>query len=198
MSKDEKPEIHSIDPGGVKETKKSIWGMIADEFKVGDVKDVRSYISEDVVPQMIHNGVKKFKDGMFDIITDTIHILVYQSPKQTKKSGGSIFSTGDTIKVDYSKKYKSERSERRSESSLSLDYLEFNSRSIAQEVLDEMNRLIRKYDNCSVNDLKQIIQKVGNSEDPNWGWTEEISSSCIRARRGNYILDLPKPVRLHK
>jgi hypothetical protein len=76
-----------------------------------------------------------------------------------------------------------------------FEVLEIDSRVEAQEVLNQMNLLIDKFDVCSVADFLQMVQQTPTSADYKFGW-EELGNVSVVSSRGSYYLDLPDPIQL--
>ena len=70
--------------------------------------------------------------------------------------------------------------------------LTFVSREAAEEVLEELNGVIRDYGQASVTDLMVIAGLTGSFTNNRYGWTNQIHL-CIDSVRDGFLLRLPTP-----
>lgn len=183
----EKPEIKKVVSGTVKTKKKSELRKLSDVFISEDAHTVKDYIIYDVL-------IPNAKNLLIDIITDTANILFGGS---RRRSGGTTaFSKTSYISYD---KYSDRRSPSRYEESrrpgFNYDDIILETRSDAEEVLDQMNSLIETYDKVSVADMYDLVGKTAEYTHNKYGWTNLSNARPVRCRDG-YMLELPKAMPL--
>jgi hypothetical protein len=74
-----------------------------------------------------------------------------------------------------------------------LDVIAIDSRVEAEEVLHQMNLLIDEYDVCSLADFYKMVRISPQNVDYKFGW-EELGNARVVNHRGEYYLDLPRPI----
>jgi hypothetical protein len=68
------------------------------------------------------------------------------------------------------------------------------SRPEAVEVVRRMQELVARYDTCSVAELYKMLGEPSEFTDESWGWENLDQAGVHRdARRGGYVLVLPRP-----
>ena len=185
-------EIPKMVPGSVQETKKSVARKLADTFISEDATSASSYIFSDVIVPMI-------KDLIVSAINQGIEILFYG------RSGGGYHgnSKGKYGTASY-QSYYSGGSKSQSSGAPTRDTSEitFDTRKLAWDVLEEMRAVVEQYDNLSIVDYHDIVEKVtgfcpsSNYTDDRYGWTDLSRVDVKMVRGGRYVLTLPKAVLL--
>lgn len=181
-------------PGSVMESRKTLGRKLAETFVSEDMESVKSYIFSDVIIPMI-------KDMIVGVINQGTDMLFYG------RSGGSSYkgrSSGKYGTASYQSYYNGNKQKAVSGGQPTRDTSEitFDTRKLAWDVLEEMRAVIEQYDNLSIIDYHDIVEKVtgfvasSNYTDDRYGWTDLNGVDVKMVRGGRYILTLPKAVLL--
>ncbi len=186
---DEKPEIKKVVSGQVKTKKRSELRKLSDIFISEDAANVKEYILYDVI-------IPNAKNLIIDVITDTANIL-FGGSRRRSNSGSTAFSRTSYISYDkYSDRNRgSSRHDESRRPGFNYDDIILETRSDAEEVLDQMNALIDTYDKVSVADMYDLVGKTAEYTHNKYGWTNLSNARPVRCRDG-YMLELPKAVPL--
>lgn len=160
---------------------KKLGSMIISE----DVDNVKSYIIMDVI-------VPSVKKAILDVVSNGIRMILYGTVEDRDRAK-SRFSEGRT---SYRSFYDDNRNESRKSyyrSAYDFDDIIFPSRRKAEDVIDEMNRILREYRIVRVFDLYESADLTPNPTDAKYGWTD-ISSARIAEDYDGYVIRLPRPV----
>lgn len=183
-SSDRKP-IETVAQGKTS-SGKSLGRKITETFISGDIKDVRSYIIEDVI-------VPGIKDFISELITNGTDMLLYGSTRKSRKSKDG--------RTNYNSIYDGNRKEeRKKKDAVNRDIYDYNEiafddRAKATLVLDKLEDLLDEYKMVSVADMKEASGFQSDYTDNNWGWMDLSGAKIIRDR-GEYILKMPKVIDL--
>lgn len=182
MDKPEK-KVEKVVNGQVKIRKKNELRKFTDIFINEDISNVKTYIVTDVL-------IPSLKKAFSEIIKTGTDMLLY----------GTIASKNNSNmrRVSYNSYYDSSHSTRAYSPrnySYSFDDIIFNSYGEAEEVLIEMNNLVKKYKIVSVADLYDLAGIPCRYTDNRYGWMELRDADVVRVRDG-YMLRLPKALPL--
>lgn len=180
QSRSEK-KVEKVVKGTVKTRKKNkLTGVFISE----DASNVKSYILMDVL-------VPAIKKAVSDIVRDGIDMILYGESGRSRKSDGGR-STNYVSYRSYSDRDR--RDERRYESRRAYDYNDIilESKREAEEVLQQMEEMLDRYEVVSVADLYDLVGITGSYTDNKYGWTSLRSADSVRVRDG-YLLKLPRP-----
>lgn len=171
-----------IDPvvkAPAKTKKRSKLWKLADMFVPDDVKDIRSYIEEDVIVPAIKKGIQ-----------ESVNAFLYG--KGGAKSKDSSLSAH---RVSYRSYY--DEPERRSpvpsRGGYDMNDIIFEDRGDAEQVLDSLYDLLHRYKLVTVATLCELSNVKSTSEDYNYGWTDLSRAEVIRVYNG-YTIRLPRPM----
>ena len=164
--------------------KKPLGKRFAETFLGGDARGVGSYVMLDVL-------LPAFKDMVADAMTMGVEKMLWgeaRSRSRTATRVGGLVGGG----VNYNKigsggwrpDPRSPRSARDSD-----EYI-IETRVEAEHVLDSMVKLMEKYDQVTVSDLKDLVGETAAYTDNKWGWTD-LRGADIRRIREGYLLKLP-------
>ena len=184
-AKDEK-KVEKVVSGVVKTKKKTGVSKLANLFISEDVKNVKSYITMDII-------VPAIKKAVVDVVTDGINMIVHG--ERSRGSKGSI-SSKVSYRSYYDRRDDDRRPSDRTRTGYNYDDIILETRGEAEEVLDRMNELIELYKEASVADLYDLVGITGNYTDNKYGWTNLRNAEPIRVRDG-YMLRLPKVIPLN-
>lgn len=180
--KEESKNIEKVISGTAKVKKKNEMQKFASVFISEDVKSVKSYIITDVLIP----GIKK-------AITETVNLILYGESKS--KSNNST-SPKPSYRSYYDSNNNTSNTAITRRSAYSYDNIVVDNRADAEEVLDNMNNIIRKYGIVSVADMYDLVGIVGNYTDNKYGWTDLRTAKIERERDGGYRIDLPRALPL--
>lgn len=187
MANNEKQEkeIKQVVNSPAKTRKKSEARKFADSFIAEDAGNVGSYILKEVL-------IPSAKKLIADITKNAIDMFLYGDTDRPKKRSGSRISYRDYYDDRDRDRRDDRRSSSRSRSSLEYDEIVLDTRGEAELVLDELDRIIARYQFASVADLYEI---AGIDNDNytlhRYGWTS-IRSATIKRIRDGYLLVMPK------
>jgi len=180
-------------PGSVMESKKSLGRKFAETFVSEDVESVKSYIFSDVVIPMI-------KDLIVGVINQGTDMIFYGRGSGSNYRGRSSSKYGSASYQSYYNGGKQKAST--GQPTRDTSEITFDTRKLAWDVLEEMRAVIEQYDNLSIIDYHDIVEKVtgfvasSNYTDDRYGWTDLNGVDVKMVRGGRYILTLPKAVLL--
>lgn len=194
----EKKKLEKVVSGKVVQRNRSLGRRFHDTFLGGDSRSVGQYIVMDVL-------VPATKDMIHDVITSYVERMLFpdsRGPARRRPSGGL---SSNNSRINYSAASSSsirrdprEEHRSRSVSSASRSRHDFGEivleqRVEAQEVLDRMIDQVRDYGSVSVADLYDMLDITSEFTDNKWGWVD-LDNARIRPSRGEYLLELPRPV----
>lgn len=161
--------------------KKSGLRKLADIFVSEDIASVKSYIVWDVVIPLIKKAV-----------SDTVDIVLYGEARNRKKPSST---------ASYSSYYERNRDagrdrDRRSRINSEFEDVVVDTRTEAQEILDEMEDLLVRYNVVRVADLYEMAGIDGYHTANRYGWTDIRSARIERLRDGGYLIQMPRPMPL--
>lgn len=165
-------------------TKKNEVRKFKDVFVAEDVNNVKSYIIDDLL-------IPTVKNLFVDMVQNSIEMLILGG-RRGGKSGRR--STVDHVSYrDYYDDRRRDRYDDRRSSSRSFDYddIIFETRGAAEAVLDEMDRIIKKYSFVRVLDLYDMCELTAPYTAQDYGWMSISRAEVIRVRNG-YIIKMPK------
>jgi hypothetical protein len=174
-------KVDAVISSPAKTKKKTGLRKLADVFLAEDRENVKSYIFMDVIVPSIRNGIR-------DVVTNGIDMLLYGSAGKSKKNA--------TSKVSYRSYYEQNDREKRivpsTKEGFDYDDIIFASRGDAESVLSALEDIIEQYGVASVGDLYDLADiSTGNYMINKYGWTNLRSAQVVRGRDG-YLLKLPK------
>lgn len=185
QQKAEEKNIQKVITGVAKTKKKSNVHKFTDIFVSEDINNVKTYILIDVL-------VPAMKKALSDIVTNGIEMLLYGESGRSKRSSGTKVSYRSYDKA-YDDRRGRDYSSPRTRTGYSYDEVILDNRAEAQDVLDELEAIIEKYDIASVADLYEMVGITGVHTDHKYGWTDIRNASVVRVRDG-YMLKLPRPL----
>lgn len=170
--------------------KKGEFQRFVDRFVSRDVGSITDYIFEDVL-------VPSIKKAIDDIVSNGIHMLLYNGDKRT--------GTSSTVsKISYGGFFKNPidmmttaATPRTVNNGFQYDSIIFQNRGDAELVLSYMEDIIDKYGMVSVLDMYDLADcTTTNYAAQKYGWTDLHTASVQRIPEG-YIIKLPRAVALN-
>ena len=181
--KDKERKTNYVYSGEVVQMPKSFMQRFAELFFAGaeDPRTIRTYIIEEVI-------VPNIKETFMDIVSNVLDMVL-----RTDRHRGD----------SYNKMYKGPSASspsinsdnRQAVQKKSVNNLVFENRWAAEEVLNEMGKVLNTYPVISVADLYELLGQASDYTDNKYGW-KTLNGAYIQRGRGGYKLCLPNPVRL--
>ena len=191
----EEKKVEKVISGVVIQKKKSLGKRFVETFLSDDIKNIKSYIFNDVLIPAAKDTISDIAKGITDTIQGSIEASLFG---EVRRSRGSSKSRRDNKPyVSYNKYSSDDRKEDKRDVSSknrarhNFDDIILASRGDAEEVRDRLVDLIIDYGQASVSDLYDLVGITGNFTDDKYGW-DDLSSSSISRVRDGYILNLPK------
>ena len=200
MAQDKLPTIYDTKPDVPKEKvvehvingdefvtrKRSLGKKLCDIFLDGDIKDVKSFVINDVIKPAI-------KETIFDVVTKGMDMLLFNDGggrRPSSKSSPTYISYNNYSKGE-PRRSSQQRSYHRQELRADEEELIFTEPGPAHLVLEKMYAIFEEYHIVTKADLNDILNRTGNFTDNNWGWTD-LNGASVDRIRGGYLLNLPK------
>lgn len=176
------PKVDKVITGEVIQKHKSGIQKVAETFLGGDIKDVGSYIINDVM-------IPAAKDMMYDMVSQGFQRLLFGESRQdrTRASRRDYTSYG----AYYRGGARDDRPRTVARSRNDFDDIILQTREEAEDVLGRMQDLAADYGKCSVADLYNLVGISSKYTDYDYGWTDLRGASISRTRDG-YLLNLPR------
>ncbi|QFG13659.1 hypothetical protein PBI_SHEPARD_52 [Arthrobacter phage Shepard] len=191
---DDKKIINKVIRGDVIERKPGLGRKIKDTFTGVDAREVGSHVIFDVIlPQL--------KGMAVDAGTQAIERLILGESSGPRRSStsASTFTTrtrGSNYTAYNRYANNNQGSEDREPAHIRSNEVReaiVETRGDAQNVLDEMFRLLDQYGTVSVSDYYELVGYTGKFTDNQWGWANLNASGVSRVREG-YRIELPRPI----
>lgn len=187
-ARSEKKEIHKV--ANAKVRKKGIIRRIGKSIIEDNIQEARERaFSEVVVPGL--------KNLLYDTGRDILETILFGISGDGYRDDRRRFEgrRGES-RTSYSSYYKEGRRKDRRGSERDYrgcepDDIILDTRAQARDVLDELDYIIRKYDQASILDLYDIIGLTGDWTDKRYGWTS-IRGASIKPVRDGFMLILPR------
>ena len=164
--------------------KKPLGKRFAETFLGGDARGVGSYVMLDVL-------LPAFKDMVADAMTMGVEKMLWGEARSRSRTatrvGGLVGGGVNYNKIGSGGWRPDPRSPR---SARDADEYIIETRVEAEHVLDSMVKLMEKYDQVTVSDLKDLVGETAAYTDNKWGWTD-LRGADIRRIREGYLLKLP-------
>ena len=176
-------KVEKIIKGSAKAKKKSELRKIADAFIQEDAHTVKNYIFDKVL-------IPAIKKTFSDIVTNSLDMFLWGK-------GCDRRTRGSSERISY-RRYFDEprlRDSERSRRSYNYDEIVLDSSDEAEEVLERMDELLRRYKMVSVADFYDLVGITGKTTDNHYGWTDLRTAEVISDRDG-YLIKLPRAIAL--
>ena len=185
--------LNKVVSGGVIDRKPGLGRKIKDTFTGVDAREVGSHVIFDVIlPQL--------KGMAVDAGTQAIERLILGESSPRRNSNVTNISSVRTRGSNYTayNRYSNQASEDQAPAhvrSNEVRELVVETRGDAQNVLDEMFKLLDQYNAVSVSDYYELVGYTGKFTDNQWGW-RNLNACGISRVGGGYRIELPRPVSL--
>ena len=197
---EEKVVIEKVVTGDVIRRKKPLGKRFLSLFVSGDGKSVWQYVMFDVL-------IPAAKDVFADAVSQGVERMIFGESRSASRRTGSRPEKSHGGYVSYNRysstsrtppwQRESNRDEprnlsRRARAAHNFDEIILPTRGEAEEVIDQIEGLITKYNQASVSDMYSLVGITGDFTDEEWGWTE-LRGAGVRRVTGGYLLVLPRP-----
>ena len=182
--------LSRVTSGEAVRKKKSLRKRFSESFVAGTPKlavqfvilDVLLPAAKDMVVEATHSGMEK---------------LIYG---EARRRGSLPPQSGQYGYVNYSRYSSPGRGLSSSQRAMSrqararhdFDEILLDSRTEAEEVIDQLFEVINRYGAATVADLYELVGLASTHQDHKWGWSDIRGAGVSRDRNG-YLLDLPDP-----
>lgn len=190
----EQKKNNKVVQGKVIRKKKGLGSRVKETFTGDDARSVGSYILFDVI-------IPAAKNMLADAASQGTERLLFgdvRSKSRSSSRGSSYTSYGSMYRrSDNRDRDRDGRRElsNRARARHDFDDIIIESRSEAEDVLEQLSILIDDYDQAKVSDMYDLLGITANPTDDRWGWVNLRDGRVVRVRQG-YLLDLPAPVPL--
>jgi len=193
------PEDKKIEPvvtGEVTRRKRPLGKRLSETFMGGDARGVWYFVAMDVL-------LPAAREMVADAISQGVERMIYgETARPTGRRPGARRSNGTTVYDSAPSRATSRDPFQRGEDprasvgrphrrSQDIGDVVLASRVEADEVLDNMYRLLERYKVVTVADLCDLINETGQFTDDKFGWTSLHGSRVYRSG-GRYVLALPR------
>lgn len=185
------------------ESKKVVTGAVKVKKKTGVQKAASVFVSEDVHKIKDHiiydTLIPAIKKGIFDIITDSIHMAFFGGSTPANKSS----NYGPATRINYSSQYNSSNDRFSnngstrvvtSTSTYSFDSVGFKSPRDAEAVLNQLLNAIDRYKLVTVATFYEFCGLIGSHTDYKYGWKSLDGVHVYYSSDGYYKLNLPRAI----
>lgn len=186
----EPKEIKKVTTGKVSQKKDPV-----KKFLGGDLKDVGSYMANDVMIPAARNMAMDMVGVVLDILKQGAERMLYgesMDDRRRSRLGGrpSYISYGKASQGGNMRVITP-----RARQQFDFDEIVLENRTDAEEVLSQMNDLVDSYGVVHVSDLYDLVGITSQYTDRGWGWTD-MRGSSVQATRNGYLINLPRPIPL--
>jgi len=176
--------------------RKSLGKQFKETFIAGDMKTAVRYVVMDIL-------LPAAKDMIFEAGQGGLDKLIYGESRRHR--GSTHPQSGPTGYVSYnrysgpmggsigSRMPSSQRAiSRQARARHDFDEIVLDSRTEAEQVIDQLFEVVNRYGSVTVSDLYDLVGLSSSHTDNKWGWTDLGGAGVSRIRDG-YLLDLPDP-----
>jgi hypothetical protein len=192
----EEKKLESVVVNKVVAGKPPLGRRLRDMFFAGDSRSAaQSVVSDVIIPQI--------KDMVAEAAREALERLIFGDSRGGRRTNYSRYSASSNSSYTNYNRYSGRsqsssrytREERNPNARLrrdDIEYIVLETRAEAQEVLDNLEAVLEKYEKVSIADLKSLIDWSADLTDQNWGWESLAGARVARDSQG-YALILPKP-----
>lgn len=183
VSKPNRPDVPQIASGRMQ--KRSIGYKFRETFAGDDAGSVGQYLLFDVI-------IPKTKDLLFDMVSQGFERLLFGTSRPIVSRGnGKTNYRGISHNAAPAQEDRKQLSGR-ARANHHFEDIVLDTRDEAVAVIEALTNLIDMYDSATVSDLYSCVGISTNHTDLKFGWTN-LDDAAVRAFRGGYSLDLPRP-----
>ena len=157
--------------------KKGEISKLVDIFITKDIDSVKDYVVHDIL-------IPEIKKVIEDIVVNSVGMILHGGDTVQKRT-----PSANSYRNYYDKK---DRPVQKNRSARSYEEATFNTRTEANEVIDQMDEIIDKFGFVRVSDFNELAGITGSYTDTKYGWTDIRNANVVRTREGYYIIKLPR------
>ena len=180
------PKNEKVISGTAIKKKKSGPRKFIENFLAEDIKDIGSYIFDDVI-------VPNIKTLVCNGVSDAINMLLWGKAGYQRNNSSVRYAGGAKPRVAYNKVSERGPTISRRSSAYSFDDLVLAKRSDAEEILCNLDEQLYSYGMVSVGDLYEFAGLTPNWTDHNYGWTDLRGANIVRDPNG-WCIKMPKAI----
>jgi hypothetical protein len=192
----EEKNLTRVTSGEAVRKKKSLRRKFSELFFAGDARSAIRYATLDIF-------LPAAKDMVWETVSEGFRSFIFGS--SVRRRGSTTPQSGPTGYVNYGRYSHSMGSggsplpssqraiSRQARARHDFDELLLESRTEAEQVIDQLFDVVSRYDTATVADLYELVGLASTHTDHKWGWTDLRGAGVSRTRDG-YLLDLPDPV----
>lgn len=180
--------VKQVTTGEVKRKKRSLRRQFSEAFVGGDLKTSSRYVLFDIL-------LPGARDMIWESVSGGFERLIFGDGRRRSSHSSPPHRPEYTNYSNYSSvrnMVPAGRSLTRARSRHNFDDVVLESRSEAEQTLDQMFEVLSTYGTVTVADFYQIVGLAPAHTDYKWGWTDLQGSRVSRDNNG-YLLDLPDP-----
>lgn len=172
--------------------RRSLRKQFSETFVAGDLRGAVSYVLLDVL-------LPAAKDMVVEAGSQGIERLIFG---ETRRRGLRGPQAGATGYVQYNRMSgptvasrisgPARAMSRAARSRFNFDEIVIESRTEAEEVIDQILEVVSRYGQATVADLYELVGINSTHTDHRWGWVD-LHGAGVSRIRGGYLLDLPEP-----
>jgi hypothetical protein len=189
----EERDVQQITTRKVHKKRKSLRKQFSETFIGGDLRSSINYVMFDVL-------LPAARDMIVDAGSAGLDKLIFGESRRWR--GSTPPSSGPYGHVAYNRMSSPSRlgssqraMSRQARARHDFDEIVLESRTEAEQVIDELFEVISRYESATVADLYQLVGLPSSHTDHKWGWIDLRGAGVSRTRDG-YLLDLPDPAPL--
>ena len=190
-NKPEEKNITRVTSGEAIRKKKPLRKKFTEFFIAGDAKTAIRYAVLDI-------ALPAARDMAWETVSEGFRSLIFG--EASRRRGYPKPPSGPLGVVNYqgysmgNRLPSSQRAiSRQARSRHDFDEILLESRTEAEQVIDQLFDVVSRYDTATVADLYELVGLASTHQDHKWGWTDLRGAGVSRSRDG-YLLDLPDPV----
>lgn len=168
--------------------KRGIGKKFSETFLGDNFHNVGEYILFDVL-------IPAAKATVSDIVSQGIEMLMFgesgSRSRNTRRDGGRSYISYNNYSRDRGNQRDRQTRTINRRAAHSFDDIILESRSEAEEVLDNLIESTVQYGYASVADLYDLVGITHNYTDQKWGW-DNLNNASVRRVREGYLIELPK------
>lgn len=163
----------------------TVWDLLF----AGDIKTALQIAVRDVLGPKLRNTMAEFSDTVIRSFIYGADNYKTSYGSESSKTNYRVISTNNQLLP---------ASQSRGANRYDAITLEFDSYVAAQDAREYVQNYINNYGSCSVLRILAYVDESTIPNDDYYGWTNIDSASITPRGRGNFTLNLPKPMELER
>lgn len=184
-------QIRVVTKNPARTQKKSGVKKLTDAFIAEDLGSIKNYIVRDVL-------IPAVKKSIVDVVTNGIDLLFYGETGHSSRGRGGRMSYSSLY--DGNRRRDDRRYDEPYYEKVPYDRQKVDTLNEAKEAIAQLNEIIDMYNEASIADYYEMIQKTAETTDFNYGWTEFITDDMVSFVRvpDGWVIKMPKAHPLKK